>query len=576
MRVVLVVVGLLAVAVTVQAGQPYNVLSDKSELKAMITLNGQAEAFLEDYLAKLAKLEYAVTTASWDASCSGKAEDFDRQAAASLALRKFHSDPKPLAQIEAFLKEKDKLKPTTTRALEVARLSYLANQLPADLLEAMVKLSSKIEKTLNTYRATVDGKQYTNNDLLEMIRKETDSAKRKKYWEALKQVGGQVGPDLIKLAKLRNQAAVKLGFANYWDMKIRLQEHDPKQLLAIFADLEKLTDEPFRKMKKEMDSELSRRFGVAPEKMMPWHYDDPFFQAAPPSEEVNLDTFYENKKKEEIVEIARRFYNDIGLPIDGIIARSDLYEREGKDQHAFCTNIDRKGDVRTLCNIKPDATWMDTMLHESGHAVYDEDINPNLPFNLREPAHIFTTEGIAMLFGALAKEPNWMIHYAGASPEEVEKQKAAILDQRRREQLIFARWTLVMLYFEKDLYENPDRKDLNPLWWSYVERFQLVARPPQRDEPDWAAKPHFTCAPVYYHNYMLGELFAAQLRRTLADQVGHQGPTSTLSFVNQKKFGQFLMEKVFKPGSEKPWPEFVRDVTGEPLSPKCFAEEVRQ
>jgi peptidyl-dipeptidase A len=150
----------------------------------------------------------------------------------------------------------------------------------------------------------------------------------------------------------------------------------------------------------------------------------------------------------------------------------------------------------------------------------------------------------------------------------------AIRQQRRREQLIFARWTLVMLHFEKALYENPDQ-DLNKLWWDDVQRYQLVQRPASRDEPDWAAKPHFTIAPVYYHNYMLGELFAAQLRHVLAQQAGHQGPAATLDFNGRKPFGEFLKTKVFRPGSLLPWPEFVRSVTGENLTSRYFAEEVR-
>ena len=41
---------------------------------------------------------------------------------------------------------------------------------------------------------------------------------------------------------------------------------------------------------------------------MPWHYDNPFFQAAPPSEKVDLDEFYKDKTKEDIVTIAEQFY----------------------------------------------------------------------------------------------------------------------------------------------------------------------------------------------------------------------------------------------------------------------------
>lgn len=541
---------------------------EKDELKA------DAKSFLRDYWDELAKLEIRSSLAMWTAANSGKKEDFDASAEASLALKKYHSDAETYKRITRFMTVRKQLHPVEARALEVAELAYRSNQLPADLLEKMVNLSTEIERLFNTYRAEVDGKKYSNNDLLEILREEDDVARRKKSWEALKQVGVVVGPKLVELAKIRNQAATQLGFDNYWDMEIRLQEHDPEQLLDIFDELEQQTRKPFKQMKAKMDRELAKRFGIKPKEMRPWHYDNPFFQAAPPSAAVDLDEFYDQKAKEDIVEISRKFYNDIGLPIDEVLKRSDLYEREGKDQHAFCISIDRAGDVRTLCNIKPTAEWMDTQLHEEGHAVYDLHVDRKLPFNLREPSHAFTTEGVAMLFGALAKNPTWMIAYAGADPERAKELSGAILEQRRREQLIFARWTMVMLHFEKSLYEDPDQ-DLNTLWWDYKERFQLLTRPAGRDLPDWAAKPHFTIAPVYYHNYMLGELFAAQLRHALAKLAGHEGPTSELSFNGRKEFGDYLKQKVFKPGNAMKWPDFIRYATGEPLTARYFATEVK-
>ena len=64
-----------------------------------------------------------------------------------------------------------------------------------------------------------------------------------------------------------------------------------------------------------------------------------------------------------------------------MLKNSDLYEKEGKNQHAFCTDIDNTGDVRVLCNIKSNSYWMNTMLHEFGHAVYDKNIDTDLPFH---------------------------------------------------------------------------------------------------------------------------------------------------------------------------------------------------
>lgn len=540
------------------------------DLDAKCDATQAAKAFLDNYQSQYARLAKSATLAEWKAANSGQKEDFQAVAEAQLAVDRLHSDAKSYADIVRFRQSAGGLSPIDARALQVAELAFKAKQLPPELIEDMVRRATDITQTFNTYRAELDGRRYTNNELLEMLADENDSTRRENIWAALKQVGQEVAPRLVELAKVRNRAARHLGYKNYWEMAIRLQEHDPELILSIFAELERLTDHPFREMKQTLDAELARRFKIEADSMMPWHYDNPFFQTAPDSEKVDLDEFFENRKKEDIVALAEKFFFDIGLPIEEIVARSDLYEREGKDQHAFCISIDRAGDVRTLLNIKPKAEWMETMLHEQGHAVYDCGVDRSLPFSLREPAHIFTTEAVAMLCGALAKDPAWLVEYAGADKARITELAGDIREQRRREQLIFARWTMVMLYFEKALYENPDR-DLNSLWWDCVERYQLLGRPAGRDAPDWAAKPHFSCAPVYYHNYMLGELFAAQLRKKLAAASGEQNQPSE----GRRRFGKFLQEKVFYPGAKKPWPQFVEDVIGEPLNARAFAEEVK-
>ncbi len=537
-----------------------------------MTQHDDIEAFMSEYLLEFERLEKASSLAYWTAANSGKKADFEAYAEADLALRKLHSDKGRYEKIGAFL-EREGVPPLLRRSLRVARLDFEGNQLPAALLEEMVAASSEIEQIFNTFRATLDGREMSNNEMLEALKEETDTGKRKVLWEGLKQVGAAVAPKLKALAVLRNRAAATLGYDNYWQMEIALQEHDPERLLALFDELEAITREPFEKMKARLDGELAERFGVTPDAVMPWHYDNPFFQAAPPSKTLNPDDFYERRKKEDIMTLAAAFYRDIGLPADAVIARSDLYEREGKDQHAFCITIDRKKDVRTLLNIKPTADWMETALHEEGHAVYYVNIDEGLPFNLREANHIFTTEAIAMLFGALASNPTWLVEYADADPKQVERLTPDLFEQRRRSQLVFARWSLVMLHFEKALYEDPER-DLNRLWWDTVERFQMVPRPENRDAPDWAAKPHFTIAPVYYHNYLMGEVYAAQLRHVLADLAGHAGHPWSLGFNNRKDFGRFLIEKVFAPGMSTPWPEFVEASTGEPLTARYFSEEL--
>src|SRR5690606_13432076 len=135
--------------------------------------------------------------------------------------------------------------------------------------------------------------------------------------------------------------------------------------------------------------------------------------------------------------------------IDDVLARSDLYERKGKDQHAFCTDIDREGDVRILCNLRPDERWAKTLLHELGHAVYDKFLPPSLPFLLRTAAHTLSTEAIAMFFGRLTRDPEWLRETLGATLSEADV--ADLNEQQRLSMLIAARWMLVMTSFESAL-----------------------------------------------------------------------------------------------------------------------------
>ncbi|HEX5725675.1 MAG TPA: hypothetical protein VFX98_09445, partial [Longimicrobiaceae bacterium] len=131
-----------------------------------------------------------------------------------------------------------------------------------------------------------------------------------------------------------------------------------------------------------------------------------------------------------------------------------------------------------------------------------------------------------------------------------------------------ARWILVMVYFERELYRDPDRPDLNRLWWDLVEDIQYIRRPDGRDLPDWAAKVHLALAPVYYHNYLLGELMASQL-----SAAARQGVPAGRSIAGHASVGRFLREKIFDPGASLDWNELMVHATGEGLTPRYFVDD---
>jgi peptidyl-dipeptidase A len=216
---------------------------------------------------------------------------------------------------------------------------------------------------------------------------------------------------------------------------------------------------------------------------------------------------------------------------------------------------------------------MNTMLHELGHAVYDQWLEPGLPYFLRSPAHTLTTEASAMLLGRLSRNADWLITYAGV-PEADAREAAAALDRvRAAGLLVAARWELVMCHFERALYRDPSQ-DLNGLWWQLVERFQLVRRPEGRDAPDWAAKIHLSAAPVYYQNYLLGEIMASQLQAHLLDEVLGGGDDVWARYVRSAEVGEHLRSTLYRSGARLDWRGTIEQATGRPLDPEPFVAEL--
>jgi peptidyl-dipeptidase A len=172
-----------------------------------------------------------------------------------------------------------------------------------------------------------------------------------------------------------------------------------------------------------------------------------------------------------------------------------------------------------------------------------------------------------MLCGRLAREPRWLTEVADIATGEVDALAAGLADARRAALLVFSRWVLVMTHFERGLYADPEA-DHDTRWWDLVERFQRVRRPDGRHAPDWAAKIHLTVAPVYYQNYLYGELVASQLQTTLEARAG--------GIVGRREAGRLLVDDLFRPGASLRWDRLVERATGEPLSARHLSRALSQ
>ena len=180
--------------VAVQEPQPV-----KEELTMEEQMNRNFEEFLSTYVDEVKKLDKEESLAAWQAYTLGKDEDYKAMEDASLKVQTYHSDAEKFKQLKKIKDSGAVVDPLLKRQLDVIYNDYLANQLPTDLMEKMIKLSTKIQKTFNTARGEVDGKEYSRNDVVKVLKESKDNKLRRKVWEAHKEVGVKVADKLVEL-----------------------------------------------------------------------------------------------------------------------------------------------------------------------------------------------------------------------------------------------------------------------------------------------------------------------------------------------------------------------------------------
>lgn len=513
------------------------------------------EQFLKEFVPLVARKTCQLNKAYWILETTGAPDAADLKAELDTELKLLFSDPKSYKQLLAW--EKEPHDPLAKRQLNVLIRAFKQNQIPKELLEEISQKEAALAQSYANFRPTLDGKTLSENDIRDLLKKEDNPAKRKKVWEASKEIGNVLAPQILSLVALRNQAAKALGYSDYFQMQLDLQEVDSKWLLKTLDDLSKQSDKAYAAALAQIEERQKKRFKT--QELGPWAWTDPFCQEDP------LDTHELDQLTDgiDIPAASRQFYQKMGIDVEPILSKSDMYERPGKNQHAFCMNLDREADIRTLNNVQSSIKWLETVLHELGHGIYELGFDPKLPWLLREPPHMITTEAMALIMGRQAYRSQALVHLIGSQKEALRKKADESL---KRRQLIFSRWVLVMTAFESELYRDP-KQDLNKLWWGCVEKYQKIAPPKGREgKNDWAAKYHIGLAPVYYFSYLLGEMFASAIQETLAKETGSCDLATP-------KAGELFNKKLFHPGNRMPWDQLIEHVTGAPLTPEAWVKE---
>ena len=552
---------------------------------AAIPIQERADRFLELANAGFKALTTVNQETQWDASRDVTPEHDAASAAAGKAYAAFNGNPALINEARDLLTHRSELKEITVRQLNQLLLNAAEGPMTnPDLVSKRVEAETKQSSILNSFEFKLKGEPITANKIDNMLTTSTDLAERKAVWEASKESGPALKPNLIKLRDLRNGVAKEIKHPDYFALEVAGYGMTTEEMIKMHDDFLKQLRPLYLQLHTWAKYKLAEKYHQPVPKKIPAHWINNRWSQEWTGlvEAANIDDRFKGREPEWIVKTAEQFYTGLGfatLPAT-FWTKSDLYpvpagDKRKKDTHAFCNHIDLENDIRSLQNIEPNSKWFFTAHHELGHGHYFMAYTrPEVPPLLRIGANPGFHEGIGELI-SLASSQVPYLQSRGVLPEDFKADATAfLLDDALARSIPFMFFSSgTMTHWEADVYaKNLPADQWNARWWKYVSDFQGIEPPSPRGEEfcDAATKTHINDNPCYYYSYAVATVLKFQLHDHIARKILHQ-PPQACNYADNKEVGAFL-SNILKKGGTEDWRKVLRDATGEDLSTRAMAE----
>ena len=422
-----------------------------------------------------------------------------------------------------------------------------------DLKQKLREKENEIAAKYNAYIPKIDDKEVTRAEINKILETEKNIEIREKAYISKVKGGDIIAEDLVQLIKLRNEFAKTQGYDNFFDYQLKEEyDVDADYLTNLLHEVYENAKELNKKFQQENKDELAKEYGIKPTELKAHHYG--FLLDNNPVKDVNSNL----KTKEQVVDISKNAYKNMGFDIDNMNITLDLFPRKNKNTHGFCFEIEAGKDSRILANLTNNALSLDTLCHELGHCVYNLGIDTTLPY-LDKGTTPAMTEAIAMMMGDLAQREN--ILKGVVSEETLQRFKNDLKKSESR----FINRSILIIVFEKEMYKNPNQ---NPSkLWHDLKCLYTGKNKTEDINNEWATIPHYLSHPAYYQNYFRANIIKAQIYKYLTSQLG--------LITENKATAEFLNSNLFKYGESIEEDDLITQFTGESLSSVALCESLK-
>ncbi len=560
----------------------------KEGLQANEQLQDSVTRWLDTYSAKSVQLRTESAEASWKLQTRIIEGDSTLAVAsnkATEAVAVFTGSTENIEKARHFLSKKDEL--TRLQVEQLKNVLYSAAENPATIapiVKQRIKAETKQTETLFGFNFKIDGKAVSANDMDRILAEETNLDKRRKAWEAGKEVGKSLKPGLVKLRDLRNATVQELGYADYFEYQVSDYDMSSKEMVDLLQQINRDLHPLFRELHTYARYELAKKYGVKevpdliPAHWLPnrWGQD---WSSLVNVKGMDLDAALKDKNAEWITKQGEKFYVSLGfdkLPAS-FWEKSDLYPAPinagyQKNNHASAWHMDLDKDVRSLMSVEANSEWYETAHHELGHIYYYMSYsNPKVPLLLREGANRAFHEALGSLMGMAAMQKPFLENLGLVEKGTTTDQTQALLKEALNYVVFIPFSSGTMSLFEHELYaQNLPQSQFNKKWWELAAKYQGIAPPTVRGEEycDAATKTHINDDAAQYYDYALSFVLLFQIHEHIAKNILKQDPHAT-NYYGNKDVGQFI-KSIMEPGATKDWREMIREKTGSDLSAKAM------
>lgn len=553
----------------------------------------ETDTFLTKYSSQFQKLYTASSLAEWASNTRIVAGDSSNAIATRRANENFAAftgSKENIATLRELLQHRDQLTSIQVKQLETALRAAANNpQTVPELVKKRIKAEAEQSEKLYGFDYKINGKSVTTNQIDDILRTETDLAKRLNAWQASKEVSIVLKDGLVNLRNLRNETVQALGYDDYFSYQASDYDLKRADMMALMRKINRELKPLYRELHTYARYELAKKYGqkqvpdMLPAHWLPnrWGQD---WSALVEVKGLDLDKVLRLKGAEWQVKQAERFYQSLGFPAlpASFYTKSSLYPvpvgaNYKKNNHASAWHLDLEKDVRSLMSVEPNAEWYETTHHELGHIYYYLTYtNPDVPLLLRSGANRAYHEAVGSLMGLAAMQQPFLANIQLIDGNAQTDQVQSLLKEALNYVVFIPFASGVMSEFEHDLYaKNLAPAEFNKRWWELAYQYQGMVPPDDRgsDYADAASKTHINDDPAQYYDYALSYVILFQLHDHIAKKILKQDPHAT-NYYGNKEVGKFLTSIMY-PGASADWRQVLKDKTGEDLSARAMIDYFR-